>query len=181
MTREIEWTFTKWDLKPSIAPGTFSFSVDNGYTPFSLPDQPWPVEVGAKAPLGTWTDIKSSAKTDVKSWAKGRWLLLGFVDNETASLTLRKAWRALRTDLAKQKPLDAMVSNLPVPEATRTFRLTPDLSTSWRVPGYPFIALVNPSGDIAWLMFGFAADREKDIRESLRDAVDSEVLMEIGP
>ena len=52
MNREIEWVFTQWDLKPTLAPGTFSLSVDNGYTPFSLPDQPWPVEVGAKAPLG---------------------------------------------------------------------------------------------------------------------------------
>lgn len=172
MTREVEWTFSNWAPNPSFGPSQFSLAIENGYVPSVLPDQPWPVEVDSPAPLGKWKDARSGSVVDVKAWAKGRWLLLSFVDSESPSAALQAAWSRFRSDLADKKPLDAMVSLGIVKGSSRVFKDSPEIASAWRRPGQPFIALVGPTGKIVWLMFGFSADREKEIRESMRASIE---------
>lgn len=160
-TRDLTWTFSDWDLSPKLEPSMFAASVPDGYVPYTLPVQATPPEVRSKAP-----------DCEPVRWGKGKWLLLAFVNDERPSTELVAAWPRFRRIVTARKGVDAFIAGgAGRPRgSSRVFVDTGRLADAWRVPGWPFLVLVDPTGKIAWLGFGYRRESEKQILDSLAHA-----------
>lgn len=166
--REVEWTFSKWNLSPKIDAATFSRTIPDGYVPFVL-DYPYPpVEIGDAAPLGTWTDARTGKALAVGRLAKGKFLLVGFFDGEEPSRTALASWGRLNQGFVSVAVL-ADAAGLPTTgNAVRDREGA--IAKRWRIPGYPFFALVDAEGNVSLLSFGFTAAEEAPLRKALLEA-----------
>lgn len=165
--RELTWTFSNWNLAPTFPAATFARTVPDGYVPFSLAYPEPPVEIGDQAPFGSWTDARSGKPLAVDRLAKGKWTLVGFFDREDASRAALAAWPRLAAGFVSVAVLDG---GGVIPSAGTAVRDSGAIARRWRIPGYPFFALVDPSGKIALLSFGFSPADEAALRKALVDA-----------
>lgn len=166
--REIEWTFSKWNLNPAIDATTFSRSVPDGYVPFALEYPYPPVEVGENAPLGAWTDARTGKPLAADRLAKGKVLLVGFFDSDEPSKAALAAWGRLAQGFVSVAVLDGSTAPPSAGNAARDNDGT--VAKRWRIPGYPFFALVDASGKVSLLSFGFTAAEEAPLRKALLEA-----------
>jgi len=166
--REVEWTFSKWNRNPAIDATTFSRSVPDGYVPFAL-DYPYPpVEVGETAPLGTWTDARTGKPLAVDRLAKGKVVLIGFFDSEEPSKAALGAWGRLSQGFVSVAVVEGSTAAPAAGSAARD--KDGAIAKRWRIPGYPFFALVDAEGKVSVLSFGFTAAEEAPLRKALLDA-----------
>lgn len=170
--QDFTFNFRNWKRPASFEANAFSLVIPDGYVPFGLPIQADPVEVGNPAPLGNWTASGGRA-VDMAKQAKGQWLVLGFLDDSAPSVSSVQAWNRLKGLIGQSKVVSATIGK--APPGARADHAFPDadgkIASAFRSPGAPFFAVVAPSGEIAWLWFGYSPDKEQEMRESLASAV----------
>jgi hypothetical protein len=102
--------------------------------------------------------------------AKGKWVLLGFFDGDAPSIAATGAWPRLVASIPKGALSAAVLTGTAVALPGRCFR-DPVIARTWKAPGSPFYALIDRAGNIAWLWFGFTAEKEAEMRTQLAAAL----------
>lgn len=171
--------FTTYEPTASTVPANYANVLPLGYVPYSIPaTRTRTVQTGEKAPLGSWTNVRTGKKIDLTTVKP---VALVFTDPECAICAqiepflaeLRKQLKVkgcslVEVSLGKTRPnTDRKDKDRPV-----VWDSDGAIEAKFGTPGTPFFFVVDKEGTLVRGFQGYTKDLEKTISKTLLSAFD---------